>query len=42
LDARTSSPFQKGFFLGSMGEKGGLVAFKGEGMGQSYPKYVKL
>jgi hypothetical protein len=25
------SPFQKGFFLGGMGERGGLVAFKGEG-----------
>jgi len=33
LEARTSSLVKKGFFLGGMRERGGLVAFKGEGDG---------
>jgi hypothetical protein len=42
LEARISFPLQEGFFLGIMGERGGLVVLKGRGMGQSDPKYVKL
>ncbi len=36
---KDSFPFQKGLFLANMGERGGLVAFKGEGDG---PKQSKI